>query len=49
VTYHDVRLGAPSGVAGGFVTRNVYIDGDEVGTIECHNLWWELGWLLLGL
>ena len=49
VTYHDVRLGAPSGAACGYVTRNVYIKGEQVGTIECHNLWWELGWLLLGL
>ena len=49
VTYYNVRLGAPSGVASGRVTRNVYIDNEQVGTVECHNLWWELGWLLLGL
>lgn len=47
VTYHNVVLTAPSGVANGTIYRNVLIDGEYVGTVECHNLMWNLGQVLI--
>ena len=42
VSFEHVMLTPPAGVAGGKVYRYVVLDGEPVGVIECHHMWWNL-------
>ena len=47
VTVYNVFIDAPAGVAGGLVYRNVFVDCECIGEVECHNMWLNVGLLLL--